>query len=382
MKVPLLDLRAQYAGLREEIVPAIEELCESQMFILGAAVESFEKKMADYCGTSHAIGVSSGTDALVVSLMALGIGPGDGVITTPFTFFATAGSIVRLGAVPVLVDIDPVTFNIDPVQIEALLASPPDSLKDVNLKAIMPVHLYGQCVDMDPIIAVARKYNLAVVEDACQAIGAEYPGADGPRRAGAMGDFGCFSFFPSKNLGGFGDGGMVTTNDAELADKVVKLRNHGMHPKYYHAMIGGNFRLDALQAAVLEIKLAKLESWHEGRRKNAAHYDQRFAGSPVKSPAAVYKDKGVTNHHIYNQYVIRVPDRDAVVAHLRAEDIGCDIYYPVSLHEQECFKDLGYSKGDMPASEKASAEVMAIPIYPEMTTEMLDAVADAVLSKC
>ncbi len=382
MKVPLLDLKAQYAGIRDEVVPALDKLCESQMFILGAAVDSFEKKMADYCGSSHAIGVSSGTDALLAALMALGIGPGDGVITTPFSFFATVGSIVRLGAVPILADIDPVTFNIDPEQVKAVIESPPDRFKDVKIKAIMPVHLYGQCADMDRIMEIAHEHGLAVVEDACQAIGAEYPGKAGVARAGAIGEFGCFSFFPSKNLGGFGDGGMVTTNDADLADTMVKMRNHGMHPKYYHAMVGGNFRLDAIQAAVLEIKLARLESWHAARRKNAAHYDARFAGSAVKSPSAVYSGSDAKNYHIYNQYVIRVSNRDDVVAHLRELEIGCDVYYPLSLHEQECFASWGYVKGDMPVSEKAAAEVMAIPVYPELTDEMLDAVADAVLSKC
>ncbi len=382
MNVPLLDLKAQYAGLKGEIIPVIEELCDSQMFILGAAVESFEKKCAEYCGTRHAVGISSGTDALLVALMALGVGPGDAVVTTPFSFFGTVGSIVRLGAVPVLADIDPVTYNIDPAKLDAVLESPPDRFKDLNFKAIMPVHLYGQCAEMDSIMAIAEKHGMSVVEDACQAIGAEYPASSGARRAGAMGQFGCFSFFPSKNLGGFGDGGLVTTNDDSLAEKVVKLRNHGMHPKYYHSIVGGNFRLDALQAAVLGVKLAYLESWHDGRRENASHYDRRFEGSAVQTPTAVYRDKGVKNFHIYNQYVIRVPDRDAVVAHLRDSGIGCDVYYPLSLHEQECFRNWGYVKGDMPESEKAAGEVMALPIYPELTAEMLDAVADAVLSKC
>ena len=381
MKVPLLDLRAQYAEIQDEVMPIIEELCASQMFILGAKVESFEKKAAEYCGVRHAIGVSSGTDALLVALMALGIGPGDGVITTPFSFFATAGSIVRLGAVPIMADIDPVTFNIDPVKIREVLAAPPSRFSGIKVKAIMPVHLYGQCADMNGIMTIAREYGLAVVEDACQAIGAECPFGSGIRKAGAIGEFGCYSFFPSKNLGGFGDGGMVTTNDSELADRIVRLRNHGMHPKYYHALVGGNFRLDALQAAVLEVKLSRLESWHAGRRRNAAHYDARFAGTPVKAPAAVYRGSGAVNFHIYNQYVIRVPERDAVVARLRAKDIGCDIYYPLCLHEQECFRDWGYKKGDMPQSEKAAGEVLALPVYPEMTGEMLDAVADAVLSR-
>lgn len=382
MKVPLLDLKAQYAGLKEEIVPVLNDLCDSQMFILGPAVESFEKKIAQYCGSGHAVGVSSGTDALLISLMALGIGPGDGVITTPFSFFATAGSIIRLGAVPVLADIDPVTFNIDPEKIRQVLKAPPARFKDLRMKAIIPVHLYGQSADMAGIMNVAKEYGLAVIEDACQAIGSEYPSVSGPKRAGAMGDFGCFSFFPSKNLGGFGDGGMVITDSPEHAAKLVNLRNHGMNPKYYHSMVGGNFRLDALQAAVLEIKLAKLEQWHEGRRKNAGYYDEKFGGTAVVTPEAVYRDSGVRNFHIYNQYVIRVPGRDNVIAYLREKDIGCDIYYPIPLHQQECFKDWGYEKGAMPESEKAAAEVMALPIYPELTGEMLEVVVNSVLSKC
>lgn len=382
MKVPLLDLKAQYAQIRSEVVPVLEELYESQMFILGDRVESFEKKMAGYCGSGFATGVSSGTDALLVSLMALGIGPGDGVITTPFSFFATAGSIVRLGAVPILADIDPVTYNIDPVQVRSIAANPPERFRDLRIRAVMPVHLYGQSADMDPILDAAREYGLAVVEDACQAIGAEYPSRSGVKKAGTMGDFGCFSFFPSKNLGGFGDGGLVITDNPELAAKAAHLRNHGMNPKYFHSMVGGNFRLDALQAAVLAVKLDRLEGWHAGRRRNAAHYDARFKGSGVVVPEAVYRASAAVNFHIYNQYVIRVRNRDEVVSRLREQGIGCDVYYPVSLHEQECFRGWGYSKGDMPVSESVEKEVLALPIYPELTGEMLDAVADAVLSKC
>jgi dTDP-4-amino-4,6-dideoxygalactose transaminase len=280
-----------------------------------------------------------------------------------------------------MADIDPVTFNIDPVKIRQVLQSPPARLRSIKMKAIMPVHLYGQCADMTGIMEIAREYGLAVIEDACQAIGAECPFGAGIWKAGSIGEFGCFSFFPSKNLGGFGDGGMVTTNDSVLADKVIRLRNHGMHPKYYHAAVGGNFRLDALQAAVLEVKLKRLESWHAGRRRNAERYNARFAGTPVSAPEAVYRDSGAVNFHIYNQYVIRVPERDAVVARLRAKDIGCDIYYPLCLHEQECFRDWGYRKGDMPESERAAGEVLALPVYPEMTEEMVDTVADAVLSR-
>jgi len=377
--VPLLDLRGQYAAMREEMRAVMDEVCDSQYFVLGPKVAAFEKNIADYCGTSEAIGVTSGTDALLISLMALGVGPGDGVLTTPYTFFATVGSIVRLGAVPIFVDIDPVTFNIDPASARAALETVDDRHAGVTPKAMIPVHLYGQSADMDALLELAREYKLSVVEDACQAIGAEYLSHRGVARVGSMGDTGCFSFFPSKNLGGFGDGGIVTTNSGELAEKIRQLRNHGMEPKYYHKLIGGNFRLDALQAAVLDIKLKYLEEWHAGRRKNADWYTVRFEGTAVQTPAAVYRDAGLTNYHIYNQFIIRVPNRDAVREALMEASVGCDIYYPVPLHLQECFAGLGYVKGDFPASEQAADETLALPIYPELTEDMLEYVADTLI---
>jgi len=375
MTVPLLDLRAQYAPLRDEIRAAMDAVCDAQAFILGPVVSDFEQKSAAYCGAAEAIGVSSGTDALLAALMALGIGPGDGVVTTPFSFFATAGSIVRLGAVPVFADIDPRTYNLDPVQARKAVEIAAERFPGVRIKALMPVHLFGQAADMDGLMSVAEAYGLRVVEDACQAIGAEYPGQAGHWRAGAIGDAGCYSFFPSKNLGGFGDGGLVTVQDPALATRIRELRNHGMEPKYYHRHVGGNFRLDALQAAVLAVKLGHLEDWHARRRANAARYDRLFAGTPVQAPAAVYRDSGVTNFHIYNQYVVRVPGRDRVRQALTAANIGCDVYYPVPLHLQECFRELGYKPGDFPASELAAAEVLALPVYPELRGEMQDYVA-------
>ncbi len=377
--VPLLDLRAQYAPLREEIRAAMDAVCDAQAFILGAPLEAFEAHAAAYCRAAVAIGVSSGTDALLSALMALGIGPGDGVVTTPFSFFATAGSIVRLGAVPVFADIDPVTYNLDPVQVRVALAGAAQRFPGVRVKALMPVHLFGQVADMDGLMSVAGAFGLRVVEDACQAIGAEYPGSAGCLRAGAIGDAGCYSFFPSKNLGGFGDGGMVTVQDHALGARIRSLRNHGMEPKYYHAHVGGNFRLDALQAVVLDIKLRHLEDWHARRRANADRYDRLFARTAVQTPRAVYRESGTRNFHIYNQYVVRVPARDQVRQALTDARIGCDIYYPVPLHLQECFQNLGYRRGDFPASEQAANEVLALPVYPELTGAMQDRVAETVL---
>jgi dTDP-4-amino-4,6-dideoxygalactose transaminase len=381
MKIPLLDLKAQYAGIREECRVAIDEVCDDQYFILGPRVKEFEDKMAEYCGVPHALGVSSGTDALLLALMAVGVGPGDAVVTTPYTFFATGGCVARTGAVPVFVDIDPVTFNIDPTKCREVLENIPAHAAGLNIKAMIPVHLYGQVADMDPLMDIAREYDLKVIEDAAQAIGAEYPSKDGARRAGSMGDIGCFSFFPSKNLGGFGDGGLVTTCDDELAERMRQLRNHGAEPKYYHQIIGGNFRLDALQAVVLSVKLDRLDSWHEARRANAERYNSAFEGSDVVTPVAAYKDSGVANHHIYNQYIVRVSDRDAMKARVLDADIGCEIYYPVPLHLQECFKDLGYKEGDMPESEKAANETLALPIYPELTDDMQEYVSDVMKAK-
>jgi dTDP-4-amino-4,6-dideoxygalactose transaminase len=361
--VPLLDLKAQYAPIREEIRAAMDRVADSQYFIGGPEVEGLEREVAAYSQCQFGIGVTSGTDALIVALMAIGIQPGDEVIVPPYTFFATGGSVHRLGAKSVYVDIDPFTYNIDPAQIEAAITP--------RTKAIMPVHLYGQMADMDPIMAIARRHNLIVIEDAAQAIGSECHG----RRAGSIGHIGCFSFFPSKNLGGFGDGGMVTTNDPDLAKQIKLLRNHGAEPKYYHKVVGGNFRLDALQAAVLSVKLPHLDAWSRGRRANAEFYDKKFRQAGliekgfVETPKAVYMARGDANHHIYNQYTLRVKDRDGLQARLRSKEIGSEIYYPVPLHLQECFRSLDHKAGDFPESERAAGEVLALPIYPELTEE-------------
>jgi len=354
MRVPMLDLKAQYETIRDEVVATVTEVMESQQFILGPKVEELEREVATYCGASSGIGVSSGTDAILVALMAAGVKSGDEVITTPYTFFATAGCISRLGAVPVFVDIEPEGFNIDAGAIEEKVTS--------RTVAVMPVHLFGQCAEMDTILSIAASRKLVVIEDAAQAIGSEYKG----RRAGSMGEMGCFSFFPSKNLGGFGDGGMVTVRDAGLAEKLRVLRAHGSKPKYYHHVVGGNFRLDALQAAVLLVKLKRLDAWSEARQQNAAWYDDAFKTAGLV-PEKVKLPKVLQNRHIYNQYVIRVERRDALMAHLEAEKIGCAIYYPVPLHRQGCFRDLGYSEGAFPESERAAKETLAIPIYPELT---------------
>jgi len=363
--VPLLDLKAQYATIHDEVRAAIDRVAESQYFILGPEVKALEEEVAAYSQCRFGIGVSSGTDALLVALMAFDLQPGDEIITTPYTFFATAGCIARLGAKAVFVDIDPVTYNLDPAGIEAVITS--------RTRAILPVHLYGQMADMDPIMAVAERHGLPVIEDAAQAIGSEYKG----RRAGSIGHMGCFSFFPSKNLGGFGDGGMVVTNDPALADKLTLLRGHGAKPKYYHKVVGGNFRLDALQAAVLRVKLPHLDTWTAGRQQNAATYRRLFAaagldrviGLPAELPNV---------RHIYNQFVIRCPDRDGLMAQLKQHNIGHEIYYPVPMHIQECFADLGYRQGDFPHSEAAANETLAIPIYPELSEAMQQSVVAAI----
>ena len=359
--IPLLDLKAQYATIKDEIKEAIDEVLESQYFILGPKVEQFEYEIAKYCDVKYAVGVASGSDALLLSMMAIDVGYGDEVITTSYTFFATAGSISRLGAKPVFVDIDPKTYNIDVKCIESRITE--------KTKAIIPVHLYGQCADMDAIMEIAKKYNLYVIEDAAQAIGSEYKG----RKAGSMSDFGCLSFFPSKNLGGYGDGGMVITNDADLAEKVRVLRVHGSKPKYYHSMIGCNSRLDAIQAAVLSVKLRYLDGWSEARIKNAENYNQLFSDIDVITP---YTEP--YNYHIYNQYIIRVSKRDELQEFLKERNIGTTIYYPVSLHLQECYTDLGYREGDFPESEKAAQETLALPIYSELTEEQQMAVVNAI----
>jgi len=371
--VPLLDLKIQYKTIKCEIQSAVEDVLESQIFIMGPKVTKLEASIANYSGTKYAVGVSSGTDALLAALMALDMKPGDEVITTPFTFFSTAGTISRLNARPVFMDIDPVTFNLDPSKLERAITP--------KTRTIIPIHLFGQCADMDPILEIARRHNVLVIEDAAQSIGAEYKG----RRAGSMGEMGIFSFFPSKNLGGFGDGGMVVTNNEALAEKIKLLRNHGMHPRYYHTFIGGNFRLDALQAAVLSVKLKYLDGWSQGRRINAAYYDEKFAQSGlierglIKMPKAVYERSGDKNYHIYNQYILRVKDRDKLNAFLRENEIGSEIYYPVPLHLQECFKDLGYKEGDFPVSEEAARSVLSIPIYPELTDEQKDYVVGKII---
>jgi len=364
VNIPLLDLKAQYAAIKDEIRTAIDEVLESQYFILGPKVEQLENEIARYCNTKYAVGVASGTDALLLSLMATDIGYGDEVITTSYTFFATAGSISRLGAKPVFVDIDPKTYNINPQLIEEKITD--------RTKAVIPVHLYGQCADMEPILETARKYNLRVIEDAAQAIGAKYK----DRKAGSMGDLGCLSFFPSKNLGGYGDGGMVVTNDEELAGKIRVLRVHGSKPKYYHSMIGCNSRLDALQAAVLSVKLKYLGTWTEKRRKNTEFYNTLFADSGLRTSDCGLQTADIVlphvadhNYHIYNQYTIRVKERDNLQAHLKTRGIGTALYYPLPLHLQECYAHLGYKEGDLPESEKASRETISIPVYPELTEE-------------
>jgi len=362
MAVPLLDLKTQYASMRQEIRDAIDKVCDSQVVVLGPEVEQLEKEIAAYCDSRFAIGVSSGTDALLCALMALDLKPGDEVITTPFTFFATAGVISRLNAKPVFADIDPETFNIDPKQIEKAITK--------RTRAIIPVHLYGQCADMDPIMEIAKRHKLVVIEDACQAIGAKYKG----RSACSMGDIGCLSFYPTKNLGGFGDGGMIISNDAKLAERMKLLRVHGEAPRYYHHFVGGNFRLDAIQGAVLRVKLRYLESWHQGRQRNAAIYDRLFANSAVKAPkVASY------NQSVYNQYCILVDNRDAVCEHLKQKQIGFGIYYPLPLHVQECFGYLGYKEGDFPVAESVSKRILAIPVYPELRPEQIEEAAKAVL---
>ena len=361
MKVPLLDLKEQYKTIKKEVLASAEELFESQYFILGPKVASLEKEIADYCSSKHAVGVSSGTDALLISLMAAEIGFKDTVITTPYTFFATAGSIARTGARPIFVDIDPETYNISPECLERTIDSMPLTERS-NLKAVIPVHLYGQCADMAPILQICEKYNLAVIEDAAQAIGAEYRG----KRAGSMGDFGCFSFFPSKNLGAFGDGGIVTTNSDDFYDKLCTLRVHGSHPKYYHKLIGGNFRLDAFQAAVVSIKLKYLDQWTQARQKNATKYRALFKSRGLTDVVQLPFEK--EDRHIYNQFVIRVRERrDDLRGFLNDAGIGTEVYYPVPMHLQECFSDLNYKKDDFPEAEHAALNTLALPIYPELS---------------
>ena len=375
MKVPLLDLKPQYQALKKELDEAILNVAESQYFILGPEVDKMEKAFCEYLDVNHAIGVSSGTDALLVALMAIDLKPGDEVIVPTYSFFATAGVVSRLNGVPIFVDIDPITFNIDPQKIEEKITD--------KTKAIIPVHLYGQSCDMDTIMQIARKHNLKVIEDGAQAIGVQHK--DG-KRVGTIGDIGCFSFFPSKNLGCFGDGGLVVTNDDELGHKLKILRVHGSEPKYFHKIIGGNFRLDALQAAVLNVKLPHLDSWSEQRRQNAQIYTQLFINSGLAEgeghisfdknnkillPKAVYKsvNNKIKNYHIYNQYIVRVQNRDELRKFLADNQIASEIYYPVPFHLQECFADLDYKQGDFPLAEEAADTSLALPIFPELSEE-------------
>jgi len=372
MKVPFFDLAVQFKSIENEVKSALDEVFRSQQFIMGPEVQTLEQAMAQYCQTRFAVAVASGSDALLLSLMALGIGTGDEVLLPPFTFFATAGSVSRLGAIPIFVDIDPETYNIDPSKLEEKMT--------VRTKAVIPVHLFGQCADMDPLLKIAKEKKLLIVEDAAQALGAEYKptvGSSG-RRAGKMGDLGCFSFYPTKNLGAFGDAGMVVTDNPDLAGKVRLLRVHGSQPKYFHKSIGINSRLDTIQAAILLVKFKYLEGWTAERQKKAERYQALFRDllSSVEGfrlPTVQYQ-----NRHIFHQYVIRVPERDRLKQFLAGEGVGTDIYYPVPLHLQECYSFLKYRRGDFPNSEKASEEVLALPIYPELTEDQQNAVADRI----
>ncbi len=381
MKVPLLDLQAQLEYLEDDLMAAVTRVVKSTRYIQGPEVEALEKEIAEYCGAEYGVGVSSGTDALLISLMSLGIGQGDKVLTTPYSFFATMGVILRVGATPVFADIDPISFNIDPVRMEEVLAADTER----KIKAIIPVHLYGQCADMSPIIELAKRYGVPVIEDAAQAIGAQYPMREGKsllyKKAGSMSLAGCFSFFPSKNLGGIGDGGMVVTQDRQFAERLVLMRNHGAEPKYYHKIVGGNFRLDPIQAAALRVKLPYLESWHAKRRENAAQYDGLLLqtglidNEKVILPQVVYpntagpRGKIIPSVHIYNQYVLRVERRNELREWLGKNDIGCEIYYPIPLHKQECLgaQETGIHYSE---AEKAADTTIALPIYPELTKEM------------
>lgn len=382
MKVPLLDLKMQYQSLKKELDEAVLKTAESQYFILGPEVQLLEEKTAEFLGAAKAIGVSSGTDALLIALMAIDIQPGDEVIVPTYSFFATAGVVSRLNAVPVLIDIDPVTFNIDPALIEEKITP--------KTKAIIPVHLYGQSAEMDAIMTIAKKYNLKVIEDAAQAISTQY--MDG-RFVGTIGDIGCYSFFPSKNLGGYGDGGMVVTMDEKLGEKLEILRMHGSKPKYYHKIIGGNFRLDAIQAAVLNVKLPHLDSWSQSRRNNAELYSKLFIDKGLSSeegkvsfdeqnkvllPKAIYKNTDLKNYHIYNQFIIRVEKRDDLRDYLGKMDVMTEVYYPVPFHKQECFQDLASSKDEYPHSDFAADHSLALPIYPELTTEQIEYVVNSI----
>jgi dTDP-4-amino-4,6-dideoxygalactose transaminase len=370
MQVPLLDLKLQYAPLKTQLLAEIEAVADSQALLLGPQTDKLERSVAAYCGATHAIGVSSGTDAQLVLLMALGLRPGDKVITTPYTFFSTVSCLTRLGLTPVFVDIDPVTFNLSVPALEAALNEHPEA------KAIIPVHLYGQCADMARIMSLAVRSGVIVLEDAAQALGARHPLGG----AGSIGEAGWFSFYPTKNLGAFGDAGMVVCHDDALAAKIRALRNHGMETRYYHKWIGGNFRIDAVQSAVLNVKLPHLDSWSDGRRARAAFYREQFArhALPITLPVEVYADSGIARHHIYNQFIIRAPRRDDLRAHLTKAGIGTEIYYPLPLHLQECFADLGHQAGEFPEAERAARETLALPIFPELTEDQQACVVNEV----
>ena len=389
MRVPLLDLSEQHRALADQLRSEFDEILSTQSFILGPKVEAFERAIAEYCGVKHAIGISSGTDALLAIFMAMEIAPGDAVITTPFTFFATGGCVARLGATPVFVDIDPVTYNISPAALEAYLASckrnADGTLCDAagrKVRAIVPVHLFGLCCEMDAIMEIAERAAVPVIEDAAQAIGAEYPARSGTAQAGTMGLAGSFSFYPSKNLGAAGDAGLIVTNDDALAQKIRICRQHGMEPRYFHHFVGGNFRLDEIQAAVLNVKLPHLNGWSAARRRVADVYRDEFTcrglTAHVRLPAEPFREHGLTNHHIYHQFVIAAEQRDALREHLTRKQIGTAIYYPLGLHQQQCFAYLGYRDGDLPASERATRETLALPIYPELSREAQLYVVDAV----
>jgi len=367
-QVPLLDLKAQHQKIREEVLEEIVRVVDSQRFILGEDVQKLEREIAHYCGTIHAVGCASGSDALFLALMALDIAPGDEVLTTPYTFFATAGAISRMGAIPVFVDVEERTFNLDNNQVADMLAKRP------RIKSIIPVHLFGACADMDPLITMASERGISIIEDAAQSIGSEYRG----RRAGSIGQIGAFSFFPSKNLGGYGDGGIMTTNDAGIAERLTALRVHGRTGKYFHQWIGVNSRLDALQAAILRVKLRYLDGWTEGRQHHAAQYRRTLAQMSV--PVVTAEPVDYQTRHVYNQFVIRGANRDGLQAHLKAQGIGSEIYYPLPLHLQPCYADLGYKQGDFPVSEKLAAESLALPVYSELSEGDIDYVCDSIRS--
>jgi dTDP-4-amino-4,6-dideoxygalactose transaminase len=367
--VPLLDVSRQYQPIRSEIARAIERVCDSGRFVLGPDCDELERRLAEYCQVPHAVGCASGSDALLLALMALGIGPGDEVLMPSYTFFATASAAWRLGAKPVFVDIDPATFNLDPQRVEVLISG--------ATKAILPVHLYGQCADMRALEAISRTHGVPLVEDACQAIGAEFAG----RRAGSWGAIGCFSFYPTKNLGGFGDGGLLTTHDASLAEQLRLLRGHGMHPRYYHRVVGVNSRMDSLQAAVLNVKLPHLDDWNAMRQTNANRYGELFAAHRLDGTLGL-PQVAPGRRHVWNQYIIRVPDgrRDALRAYLAERKIGTEIYYPVPLHAQVCFASLGYGPGSLPHTEQAAVETLALPIFPELTAAEQQTVVQGIVS--